>query len=166
MSPAKKRGSINLTALGSAAVMAVYAAGYLRTRAAAQRYESSDSQRRPAAPAAAAVKIDAAGLMDTLRADALRTDTLRPAVVAPPPVKKKTKVAPAIDMASSEKPDTAPVRTPKDTAPAPSAPLPPTPAPAVTDSVKPAADSVKILKDGTYTGWGTSRHGDIQAAVE
>jgi uncharacterized protein with FMN-binding domain len=32
--------------------------------------------------------------------------------------------------------------------------------------VKATPDSVKVLKDGTYSGWGTSRHGDIQAAVE
>jgi uncharacterized protein with FMN-binding domain len=33
----------------------------------------------------------------------------------------------------------------------------------------PAADSVArqpLLKDGEYYGWGTSRHGDIQAGVE
>jgi uncharacterized protein with FMN-binding domain len=34
---------------------------------------------------------------------------------------------------------------------------PPPPAPAVAAHVP--------LKDGTYTGWGTSRHGDIQASV-
>ena len=51
---------------------------------------------------------------------------------------------------------------PKDTAVA----VAPAPAPAAPDSAKPAAaDSVKTLKDGTYTGWGTSRHGDIEAAV-
>jgi uncharacterized protein with FMN-binding domain len=31
----------------------------------------------------------------------------------------------------------------------------------------PAADSNRVLlKDGVYSGWGTSRHGDIQASVE
>jgi uncharacterized protein with FMN-binding domain len=29
----------------------------------------------------------------------------------------------------------------------------------------PAAPSAPIWKDGTYTGWGYSRHGDIEAAV-
>ena len=36
-------------------------------------------------------------------------------------------------------------------------------------SAPPAADSVAkqaLLKDGEYYGWGTSRHGDIQAGIE
>jgi uncharacterized protein with FMN-binding domain len=42
-----------------------------------------------------------------------------------------------------------------------------------TANVTPAADSAAaaakdrvLYKDGTYSGWGTSRHGDIEAAVE
>jgi uncharacterized protein with FMN-binding domain len=31
--------------------------------------------------------------------------------------------------------------------------------------VAPAAPPAPIWKDGTYTGWGYSRHGDIEAAV-
>ena len=42
--------SNNLVALSSAAVLAVYTAGYLRTSAAAARLEASSSQRRTAAP--------------------------------------------------------------------------------------------------------------------
>ena len=35
------------------------------------------------------------------------------------------------------------------------------------DSTTQPAEKVQALyRDGTYTGWGTSRHGDIQAAVE
>jgi len=164
MSPAKKRGSINLTALGSAAVLAVYAAGYLRTRPAAQRYEGSDSKRRPAAataPVAVPVAIDAATLMDTLRAD-----TLRSIAVVVPPTKQKAKVTPTVDTAMPSRSDTAPAKVPTDTAPAPVVVPAASSAPATADSVKPASDSVKVLKDGTYSGWGTSRHGDIQAAVE
>src|SRR6185436_6187991 len=115
MSPAKKRGSINLTALGSAAVMAVYAAGYLRTRPAAQRYEGSDSQRRPVAPVAQPVVIDSARLIETLRADTLRAT----AVVAPPPKKKKKVVVTApVDTALPAKTDSAPA-APKDSTPPP-----------------------------------------------
>ena len=44
-------------------------------------------------------------------------------------------------------------------------------APVVADtpSTKPPADSTSVardLKDGVYTGWGTSRHGDIESRVE
>jgi uncharacterized protein with FMN-binding domain len=155
MSPAKKRGSINLTALGSAAVLAVYAAGYMRTKPGAQRFERSDSERRQVAPVAAPVQIDSARLIDTIRAE-----TVRPAAKVPAPAPVKKKAAPVVD-SSARKPDSAPTPAPaKDTTP-----LPVT-QPAPVDSLKPTADSVKVLKDGTYTGWGTSRHGDIQAAVE
>src|SRR6185295_17960065 len=77
--------------------------------------------------------------------------------VVPPPPKKKKKVVVAapVDTALPAKTDSAPA-APKDS----------TPPPVAADSVKPASDSVKVLKDGTYSGWGTSRHGDIQAAVE
>ncbi len=34
------------------------------------------------------------------------------------------------------------------------------------DSAANAAQEEAKLRDGTYTGWGTSRHGDIQAAVQ
>ena len=157
MSPSKKRGgSINLTALGSAAVLAVYAAGYMRTRPAAQRFERSDSERRPVAAPVVPVAMDSARLMDTLRAD-----TLRPATVVAAPTPSPKKKAPPIVDSAARTPDPAPApAAPKDTAPAPVT------QPAPVDSVKPATDSVKVLKDGTYTGWGTSRHGDIQAAVE
>ena len=47
-------------------------------------------------------------------------------------------------------------------APAPAAAPPPTATPAVAST--PAAAT--RWKDGTFLGWGTSRHGDIQASVE
>ena len=47
------RGRNNLVALGTAAVLAVYAAGFDRTRAAAQKFAEADAaQRRPAPPSA------------------------------------------------------------------------------------------------------------------
>jgi uncharacterized protein with FMN-binding domain len=159
MGSPEKRGSVNLTALGSAAVLAVYAAGYLRTKPIAQRYERSDSGRRPA-PVAAPVRIDAERLVDTVRVDTLRPAASAPAATAP----RKTKPVAAVE--HTVRADTASV--PKDTAlsvPAVAATATDT-AGTPADSAKAAADSVKVLKDGTYSGWGTSRHGDIQAAVE
>ena len=47
------------------------------------------------------------------------------------------------------------------------APPAPSPAPVVDNTPIVAADSARATyKDGTYTGWGTSRHGDIEASVE
>jgi uncharacterized protein with FMN-binding domain len=42
----------------------------------------------------------------------------------------------------------------------------PTAQPAPTDSTVSTDTSKAKLKDGTFLGWGTSRHGDIQAGVE
>jgi uncharacterized protein with FMN-binding domain len=56
-------------------------------------------------------------------------------------------------------PVAAPVAVP-DSAPAPVVSILPAPAP-----VTPSAIPASAWKDGTYTGWGTCRHGDIQAAV-
>jgi uncharacterized protein with FMN-binding domain len=155
MSPASKRGSVNLTALGSAAVLAVYAAGYLRTQPAARRFERSDSERRWVAPppAAAPVRIDTARLIEAVLAD-----TMRPAAKLDKPTQKAKKKALPAPEAVATHVDSVPA-TPKET------PLP-VAQPAPIDSVKATPDSVKVLKDGTYSGWGTSRHGDIQAAVE
>ena len=44
----KKRTTNNLVALGAAGVVAVYAAGYVRTAAAAQRFSDESNERRPA----------------------------------------------------------------------------------------------------------------------
>lgn len=64
--------------------------------------------------------------------------------------------------------------TPAPAAPATTAPTPvpaapaATPAPATATALN-AADSAArptAYKDGVYSGWGTSRHGDIQAYVE
>jgi uncharacterized protein with FMN-binding domain len=151
--------------LGSVAVLAVYSAGYARTAEAARRFENEDRQRR-----------------ETVRAPIPEPVAAAPtAVVNAPAVVKPT---PAKDSASSKKPtekhekpvvvakaDTAvapaaPARTDTVPTPAPAAvPAAPTPAPAA-----PAAQQdttpVKGWKDGSYTGWGGSRHGDIQATVE
>ena len=39
------------------------------------------------------------------------------------------------------------------------------PPPSTTLIEPPPAPRKPALKDGTYTGWGTSRHGDIQASI-
>lgn len=165
MSPARKRGSINLTALGSAAVVAVYAAGYLRTRPIAEKYERQDSERRPTPAATVAAPIDADRLMDTVRAETLRVAAPSPATAPKAALTpdKKQKAPPAAVTIDS-------VTAAKDSAPAPPAlPVDSTPIPPQATATPPAPaakDSVKVWKDGTYQGWGTSRHGDIQAAVE
>jgi uncharacterized protein with FMN-binding domain len=158
----------NLLALGSAAVVTVYAAGYYRTRAAAQRFAEDAVERRPPAEPSTAP-----------------SNTAAPIAIAPRPSDGSPKPAAVVravvrDSAPAASVDTA-VGVAATTA-SPSAPVPVTPPPAADtvvtaptvaaggvarapEQVPPHANQPPALRDGTYTGWGTSRHGDIQAAV-
>jgi uncharacterized protein with FMN-binding domain len=173
LAPAKN----NLVALGSAAVIAVYATGYARTRAAAAEFADETRDRPPAHPA----KHDAvlpvatpAPPLDTPPAKVERApDSTRP--LAP-----KKVVAKSVKVDTSAKAAAvAPAPPPIATVPPPVAPpvaattsVPPTPpkdtvVKAATTTADTASQSDKPVayKDGMFTGWGTSRHGDIQATV-
>lgn len=182
----------NLVALGSAAVIAVYSAGYVRTKSAADEFENESVRRRPP------MRSDGPEIAGTpsprnAAAPALRHPTPAAAPAAATPTVSRPSTAPSA-------PRPAPGSTAAVGAPAP----PPASAPAVVavrtpDSSKaptttpPAAPPVNdtaaapskaqvvdtteqqqqdkdpprpMWRDGTFTGWGTSRHGDIQAAVE
>lgn len=154
MAPRSKSGKVanSLVAVSSAAVMAIYAAGYTRTRAAADRLEGQTEQRRPPAP-----RPSAAPIVETaLSVKAPSVPAPLPAVKSQPAIEKSvpTEAAPSV----SEPPvPVAVAAEPVITPPPVAAPPPPAP----TAPPPPAF----TWKDGTYTGWGTSRHGDIQAAV-
>ena len=167
-----KKVANGLVALSCGAVLAVYTAGYVRTRSAVEQFEAQAAERRAADPVPR--RIDGPGakfrppapeppsewVSSAPRGDAVR---LPKAIVSAEP-------APAI-----EAPAAAPTAETADSAPALSSietPLPPSPvalvaAPAAVEAplqpVPPAPASA--WKDGTYLGWGTSRHGNIQAEV-
>ena len=160
---ADKKVGNSLLALSSAAVLAVYAAGYVRTRAAAERFaEQTEARVRPAftvrAAAAPAVPTEPAHGSEAAAPVAPKREP------AKKPRRKKTVelIAPTSALrATPGKPDgnasaEAPRALPAPSAPAPAAPDAP-PAP--------AAPPPPQWKDGTYLGWGTSRHGDIEAQV-
>jgi uncharacterized protein with FMN-binding domain len=164
-----KKVSNSLVALSSAAILAVYAAGYSRTRSAADRFTVQTEERRPAIPVA-------------------RDDVARPASTevtapaAPVPSDLKREMAVRRGGAESSQPSPPPAQV-SSAAPAPStvetpaAISPPAvePAPVIAElkaepkveapAAAPAAPPQPVWKDGTYTGWGYSRHGDIQASV-
>jgi uncharacterized protein with FMN-binding domain len=147
----------SLVAMSSAAVLAVYAAGYVRTQTAADLLQGQSAERRrpavrpsvveqPAAPVAAA-EVEAPAPAEVARVEVAKP---KPAQIAPlaesSPAPVETAPAPP------------PVEAPPPVVPPPVAEPVPAPPP-------PAAPPKPVWKDGTYTGWGTSRHGDIQAAV-
>jgi hypothetical protein len=164
----------NLLALGSAAVLAVYSAGYERTKEAADRFANeTEHRRRPPLPIASDTAPGVAPMV-TFQAAAATP----PTTVASKPKKKKSD-APA-NIAGAPKKDTSSADAPKVTVGAAAAPIqvpatPVAPEPALaapvdsaltqtsaSDSAHAAKPAAK-WKDGVYSAWGTSRHGDLEA---
>jgi len=170
--PNKKVGN-DLVALSSAAVLAVYSAGYLRTRPAAERLAAQAIERRvpaavvprpsiPNTPAPESPAVEASvvstsprpsrkpapdhppGMASTERLPAQVEPPSAPE--APPPIEAVITPAPVAEVV----PVTVPAKAPE---------VVPAPAPA------PEAPAHPMWKDGTYHGWGYSRHGNIEAAV-
>jgi uncharacterized protein with FMN-binding domain len=148
--------SNTLVTLSSAAILAVYAAGYHRTGAAADRVEAQAARRSTAAPIAAGV---VAPMTATLRGES--TPTVLRSPTQPPRKNNPRPSAPAIREAA---PTPSPIEQPPATPSAPVAPA--TTADPVAEPATPTSVTGQIkYKDGTYLGWGSCRHGDIQASV-
>jgi uncharacterized protein with FMN-binding domain len=183
---AEKKVANSVVALSSAAVLAIYGAGYARTREAADRFAQQATHRRPHIPAP--VDERPAGTTDGAVA--------APVAAAPIPLQaaKPSPAAPAETVAARSAASASPAATPvtastanseKVTAPPiaglptinvagasamPASSMAPSPVTAsapspVSTPAAPAEPAKPLYKDGTYYGWGTSRHGDIQAAV-
>ena len=151
--PSNRKVANGLVALSSAAVLAVYAAGYARTRSAAAKFETQTAERRPAPlPAAPANQSSLAELQPP------------PSPEKSPPPSKTEKPGPVAAEQVAPAPETAPPAAAAAVAVAEPAPAP-EPAPSAPPPQPPPPPSAPTWKDGTYTGWGTSRHGDIQAQV-
>lgn len=164
--------------------MAVYGAGFLRTRAAAAKFSDAPAMRRPVAvmppPGGVALAAPVAQIAP-LPAPAAQTTT------AAPPASDRRAPATTTDRDLTPKPApaaAATTSTPLASAP-PATAVPPAAAPAAAASsltaaapapvadaaTAPAADTTaaaatpRKYKDGVYLGYGTSRHGDIQAQI-
>jgi len=153
-----------LVALSSAAILAVYAAGYERTRSAADRFAAEAAPRRSAAGAPPNAEV-------VMAQPALPKPS--PAVQIPPFNAPRRSVPDHTSPASTTAPTSAvsepasgsssepaiespAIQTPQPEPPAEAGPPVQTPAPPV---------GAAEYKDGTYLGWGYCRHGDIQASV-
>ena len=165
-----KKVANSLVAVSCAAVLAVYSAGYLRTRSAADRFEVQAAERRtaipaPSEPTAVPVSEPAARLAPAAVSPTEVTD-----VRSSEPVEKPIVIASAETM--PEPSSVSPVAVVEAPVPAPAPELtvkiaelaPPLPEHKI-EIAAPALPPAPKWKDGTYLGWGTSRHGDIQAAV-
>ncbi len=204
---ANKKVANGLVTLSSAAIVAVYAAGFMRTRAAAERLEDASNERRPQMPAppTAGETRTPAPIEPPAGTVPVATALASPVMAKPePPLKAAKPVAPAeraepvkpvettvakakaktalAETAAAARVDAA-VAPPSENHPAAQQPVAasmPMAAPvaiasagltesaSVAPDEKPAAGLLmpkEKYKDGTYLGWGTSRHGDIQASV-
>jgi uncharacterized protein with FMN-binding domain len=183
-----------LVAVSSAAVMAVYAAGYTRTRSAADQFDAQAAARRPGAPrpqrptspvaefrpsareAATSVPSRVAPNAVTPGRDEADNPSLiaslkeAPPMVNAPPANNNapgTAAAPSIAAPVVNQPvePAAPVAEHKAEAPATAATVSIAPPPAAAPQSASANPIAPPWKDGTYYGWGTCRHGDLQAQV-
>ena len=153
--PKKMRKISNtLVTLSSAAILAVYAAGYERTSPAADRFAAQTAQWRAAAPAPIVVEAVA---------PAVTLPEVKVKIVADVPPEAPVSSLPS--STSVEVPDVveAPAGLPEI------ATLPSTVALAgiqpAGELPAPPAPPQSLYKDGTYFGWGYSRHGNIEASV-
>jgi uncharacterized protein with FMN-binding domain len=178
----KGKVSNNLVAVSCAAVLTVYTAGYWRTRDAALRFESQAQERKPVPPERPAASTMTPAAVETAVTATLPPPETPPPTVSPPMVAATapSATAPSEPTVAAKVPSKAVDPEPQPPVASPQATLPPVVetgamAAAVIDTVEsdpatlPTPDSLPApsgnWRDGTYTGWGTSRHGDIKAQV-
>lgn len=159
-----------LVALSSAAILAVYAAGYLRTRSAADRFAAEAATRHatatapPHAEAIVPPQVSAAGSASAPQIPPFNTPSLQR---RPRSTTASSTVTPAPPLPS----DSVPLSTATEPSGESQSVQTPAPEPAVGAAPVPVAGlpqptTVAVeYKDGTYLGWGYCRHGDIQASV-
>lgn len=202
---ANKKVANGLVTLSSAAIVAVYAAGFMRTKAAAEKMDEASNGRRPSMPAP-----PTAGERRTPEPIEPATNPAQPTDMRSPVMPKPeatTAAAGAPTSAPAAKTNTAaptsasaPTTTTTATTTAAAAPNAPSltnptnqkgspeqnptnatnltnptnlavpvgeekKAEAKTDAPSNLLMPKEKYKDGTYLGWGTCRHGDIQAQV-
>ena len=171
-----KKVANSLVALSSAAVLAVYTAGYLRTKSAADRFAVQAAVRRPtpASPPSVASAVGSPLAVAATNPDVAARPApplAHPTTAGLPHVRRQAnRDQPARAAKSKSAVTSLPTTTATETAPSPPAPSPSVPElPALAlepaTVAAPVAAPKPLYKDGTYYGWGTSRHGDIQAAV-
>ncbi|MEO8100809.1 MAG: hypothetical protein ABI811_24140 [Acidobacteriota bacterium] len=183
-SGSNKKVSNSLVGLSFAAVLAVYSAGYARTRSAADQLEARSAERRPANPTAPQRSAPATGQSiapepGAAAVDATSSTGAREAPAAadragekPGLIASAELIAPAANSPSPAIPETPVVSAPsavaqpvQPTVPVAAVPVAAAPVPVAEPKPVVAAAPAPKWRDGTYTGWGTSRHGNIEAAV-
>jgi uncharacterized protein with FMN-binding domain len=173
-----KKGANQLVVMSSAAVLAVYAAGYSHTRLAADRLTAQFAKRRPVSPGVPfrssptedsheSTEAELAGDPATKPhptevAGHLPKPEVSPVMPAEKPASMAGASSPAVPVAIAASPSAAPASEPAPIAPEAKsgvAAAPPAFAP------DPAVPDKPVWKDGTYLGWGHCMHGTLQVSV-
>ena len=141
---AGQRISKSLVTLSSTAIVAIYAAGYHRTSAAAHKFDSQTEQRSAVAEAVPA----APPAPENPPAEPLGTSSSTPTV-------KKNARKPAAANRKSGAASTEPGESPASAS-----------GTGANAAAKAAASAQIQYKDGVFLGWGSCRHGDIEASVQ
>jgi uncharacterized protein with FMN-binding domain len=183
-SGSNKKVANSLVAMSCGAVLVVYTAGYDRTRAAVDRFEAQAAERRrevlgpppsapflerfqPSPPPDAFKQTHSSAAPNPAAPGA----TGEPRLIASTEPLHTTSNASGVASSSSAETPMPPSPVPVAAVVAsPMANLTPEPTPQQVEhkaEVAAAAPttSAPMWKDGSYLGWGTSRHGDIQAEV-
>jgi uncharacterized protein with FMN-binding domain len=178
-----KKAANGLVSASCAAVLAVYVAGYVRTQSAANRFAAQIAERRVAVQEPQRTAPPIAELRPTAPNASVAAPTPAPAIsssptrdaAAPHSMTASAEAMPAADNAPGAEPSPTEVPAPQPPAAvvaavvalpeAVQAAAPPAPVVEPKPDVAPAPPPAPAWKDGTYNGWGYSRHGDIEAAV-
>jgi uncharacterized protein with FMN-binding domain len=167
----------NVVSASCAAVLAVYIAGYTRTQSAASRFTAQIAERRvaphslPAAPLTTELHAAAQPMPAAIVPEPARVAAPVPVKVARLQPEPELRAAKATDIAESPLPAEPPAQALPVTAAAEAPPViaqttePAPPAAEQKPEAPPAVSPAPLWKDGTYTGWGYSRHGNIEAQV-
>jgi uncharacterized protein with FMN-binding domain len=177
-SGSNKKTANSLVSASCAAVLAVYVTGYVRTQSAANRFAAQIAERRVAVPNSPRAASPIAELPPATPAAPVAAPSPTVAISAHNAAAKRSQIAsvepvPAAPPASAGAEQPSPAATPAPSSPVAVAALPeviqaaepPAPAAEIKTEVAPAAPPAPLWKDGAYTGWGYSRHGDIEASV-
>lgn len=171
----KGKISNDLVAASCAAVLAVYAAGYLRTRDAVRRFEIHARDRKPTAPTEPTAASPRPILIEAPMPQSAPEDkvTIATASGIQPAPKSRPRVATRkptsasvtrVDVATVAAQSSSP-GTPREIQPVSLPAEQVNPEMPIAITREPTSVSAPKWRDGTYTGLGDSPHGDIEARV-
>lgn len=161
-----QRVSYQMAALSSAAILAVYATGFQRTKEAADAFAARAARRRE--PGQAALSMAAPGAARHIaQAEPTKspqvTDSPVPRRLKPREDRQRASSVAAQNTVAQLASHAAAQPDVNKSTPAAAAPAAASPQPAA--AAEAAAAPTPKYKDGTFTGWGECTHGSIQASV-